>query len=332
MINRLEALLLSILVFLAVGNSVYGYEAYKLPAPQIAEGQFSQGKFVNVRGVKMHYQESGKGDPVLFLHGNPTSSYLWRNVTPYLEQQGRTIAIDLVGMGYSGKPDIDYSYDDHYAYLDGFIKALGLKNITIVGHDWGAALGFDYARRNPGNVKAIAFMEGLLPPIFPQPDFEAMGEEMGGMFRAFKTKGQGEEMVIRNNMFIEQLLPSMVNRPLGEVAMNVYRAPYKDLAARIPLLAWPRAVPIAGEPAKGVQLMNDIRAFMETTDKPVLLLYADPGVLVSMQVVSYYQQTIKNLETVYVGQGFHFIQEDQPKGIGRAISDWLRRLNKLVMR
>jgi haloalkane dehalogenase len=313
---------LSPLVFAGDGTT------YKIPPLSIVEGKFKQDKFVNVNGVKMHYVEAGTGEPILFLHGNPTSSYLWRNITPFLSEQGRTIAIDLVGMGYSDKPDIEYSYKQHYEYLDAFIKKLALKNITIVGHDWGAALAWDYARQNPDNIKGITFMEGVLPPIFPQPSYEAMGKEMGGMFKAMKTPGQGEEMIINKNMFIENILVGMVNRNIGDEAHNVYRKPYKEVSSRKPLLAWPRNVPIAGEPKENVQLMKGIQKFMENTDKPTLLLYAEPGVLVPPKLVPHYEKTIKNLETSYIGQGLHFIQEDQPVAIGRAISEWLRRIEQ----
>jgi haloalkane dehalogenase len=299
---------------------------YKMSPLVVSEGEFKQDKFVSVKGVSMHYAEVGTGDPILLLHGNPTSSYLWRNITPFLTKQGRTIAVDLIGMGYSEKPNIEYSYKQHYLYLDAFIKELGLKNITIVGHDWGAALGWDYARKNPDNVKAIAFMEGVLPPVFPQLSYKAMGEEMGGMFKAINTPSQGEKMIIDQHMFVENILVNMINRNIGDEAHNAYRKPYTKKSSRKPLLAWPRNVPIAGEPKESVQVMEGIHNFMKSTDKPTLLLYAEPGVLVPPQLVPYYKNTIKNLETSYVGQGLHFIQEDQPRAIGRAISDWLRRI------
>ncbi|GLR70254.1 haloalkane dehalogenase [Agaribacter marinus] len=302
--------------------------AYKLLLKEVAETAFTKDKFVNVKGVKMHYSEAGQGDPILFLHGNPTSSYLWRNITPMVEKQGRTIAVDLIGMGYSDKPDIDYSFADHASYLEAFVKALKLKNITIVAHDWGAALGWHYATIRPDNVKAIAFMEGVLPPLFPYASFEAMGKEMGNMFRAMKTPKQGEKMIIDQHMFVEGILPQMMSRNLGETAHNAYRKPYVDISSRKPLLAWPREVPIAGEPAQNVELMEEIHAYMAKTEKPVLLIYADPGVVTPPELVPHYENTIKHLETAYVGQGLHFIQEDQPHAIGRSLSDWLRRINE----
>ncbi len=298
---------------------------YRLPRTNVTERSDWIGNHINVLDSHIHYVESGEGDPILFIHGNPTSSYLWRNVVPFLSGQGRTIAVDLVGMGRSGKPEIAYRYQDHYAYLTAFIDALNLTNLTLVTHDWGAALGFDYAAQHPDRVKRIAFMEGVLPPIFPQPSFEAMGEEMGGMFRAFKDPVKGRELIIDNHMFVEQVLPGFVNRPLGEVAMTEYRRPYLSPADREPLLAWPREIPIAGEPQDVVERMAAIKTFMQTTEKPVLLLHADPGVVVPLQVVPWYVANIQNIETTFLGQGLHFLQEDQPDAIGRAISDWVRR-------
>lgn len=298
---------------------------YHLPRPTISEDNALPGNYVTVGGAEIYYVEAGSGSPIVFLHGNPTSSYLWRNVIPHVSTQGRAIALDLVGMGQSGKPDIAYSYEENFHYFEGFIEALNLTDITFVVHDWGAALGFDYAARHPDRVARIAFMEGVLPPIFPQPSFEAMGEEMGGMFRAFKDPVKGREIVIDNNMFIEQILPNFVNRPLGGKAMAEYRKPFLNPADREPLLAWPRSMPIAGEPADVVARMAAIETFMTETDKPVLLLYGEPGVLVGPQVVPWYVEHIKHIETAYVGQGLHFLQEDQPDAIGRAISDWMRR-------
>lgn len=307
---------------LAAGDGAAGH---KLPRPAVAEGAPAEGRYATVGGTRIHYVEAGQGEPVVFLHGNPTSSYLWRNIIPHVADRGRAIAPDLVGMGRSGKSTIGYRYLDHYAYLEGFMDALKLTGVTFVVHDWGAALGFDYASRHPERIKRIAFMEGVLPPIFPQPSFEAMGEEMGGIFRALKDPAKGRELVVGQHMFVERILPGFVNRPLGPEAMAAYRGPYADPKDREPLLAWPREIPIAGEPADVVVRMEAIARFMAGTDKPVLLLYAEPGVLVPPQLVPWYARTIRRLEAVFVGQGLHFIQEDNPDAIGRAIADWIRR-------
>ena len=298
---------------------------YKLACPVISEALTIPGKTLSVNGEQMYHLDIGDGDPILFLHGNPTSSYLWRNVIPHVATMGRAIAPDLIGMGRSSKPSIDYGFADHYRYLDAFIAALELHNITLVVHDWGAALGFEYARRNPKRVKRIAFMEGVLPPVFPQPSFEAMGEELGAMFRAFKDPVAGRDLVIDQNIFVEKLLPEFANRTLGEQASKAYGKPYEQPADREPLLAWPREIPVEGEPKSIVALMAKLKDFMTTSEIPFLMLYADPGVLVSPKVADWYTENMKSIESVYVGQGLHFIQEDNPFAIGRALADWIRR-------
>ena len=305
------------------GGSANAHEA-KLPAPVISEELTIARRSVDVLGSTMSYLEDGRGKPVLFIHGNPTSAYLWRNIIPHVSDTHRAIAVDLIGMGHSGKADIEYSYADHYAYLEAFIDALDLRDITLVVHDWGATLGWDYARRNPDRVVRIAFMEGVLPPAFPITDISAMGET-GQALTAMRTPGQGEQMVLEGNMFVEQMLPGFVNRPLGAQAMTEYRAPFLTAQDRRPTLQWPRELPIEGEPADTTAIMEEIGRFMQSATMPTLFLYADPGVVGPPQLAEWYTAHLRRAETAYVGQGFHFIQEDQPDAIGRAISDWLRR-------
>lgn len=297
----------------------------RLPAPVVAEDLSIARHEVTVLGSTMSYLEQGQGKTVLFLHGNPTAAYLWRNVLTHVSNTHRAIAVDLIGMGHSAKPEIDYTFADHARYLDAFVQEMGLTDITLVGHDWGAALAWDFARRHPDLVVKLAFMEGVLPPAFPQASYEAMGEEMGGMFRAMQDPVQGRQMIMEDNMFVETILPMMINRPLGETAKAEYGAPYVEVEDRLPTWAWPREVPIGGEPVATVTLMEEIKAFMGSTQMPVLLAYADPGVLVPPQAVPFYTNLISDIETAFIGQGLHFIQEDQPDSIGRAIQDWLRR-------
>lgn len=318
-------LLLSTLLGLASLSPAAAQDGPKLPPVEISEELTIPRQSVDVLDSTMSYLELGTGDPVLFLHGNPSSAYLWRNIMPYLGDTHRAIAPDLIGMGHSGKPDIRYSFAEHAEYLDAFIAKLGLTNITLVAHDWGAALAWNYARRNPDNVVRIAFMEGVLPPIFPQPSYEAMGEQMGGLFRALQDPVQGPEMVIDNNFFVQQILPMMINRPLGDLAKAEYNRPYEKAEDRKPTLTWPQEIPIGGKPADVIEMLGEVEAFMKSTDKPVLLLYAEPGAIVPAQVIPWYEANIKNLETGYVGQGLHFIQEDNPDAIGRELNDWVRR-------
>ena len=301
--------------------------SYKLPPVKISTTFPYQSKYIKVNGSRMHYVDEGKGDPVIFIHGNPTSSYLWRNIIPYVTDQHRAIAIDLIGMGQSAKPDINYTFSEHFQYVESFIKQLGLRNVTLVVHDWGAAIGFEYARRHPENVKAIAFMEGVLPPAFPQSSYEAMGEDMGGLFKMLRDPIKGKHMVIDNNGFVEKLLPAFTNRTLGENEMEVYRAPYKQKASRKPTLVWPLEIPIGEQPANTTSTMESIEQFMAHTKLPILMLYASPGAVLPPSAVPWYKKKIKNLETAYIGQGLHFIQEDQPESIGRALNDWMRRLH-----
>lgn len=295
----------------------------KLPPIEVPETQLFDAQSIEVLDSVMSWVETGEGDTVLFLHGNPTSSYLWRNVMPEIAGH-RAVAVDLIGMGGSGKPDIAYSFDDHAQYLTAFIDAMGFETVTLVGHDWGAALAWDYASQHPERVDGIAFMEGVLPPAFPLASTAAIGEA-GAALDALRTHGTGEDLVLNQNMFVEQMLPGFVNRTLGDAAMIAYRAPFPDAASRRPTLQWPRELPIAGEPARNVELMERIAAFMTAPDMPILLLYVEPGVATPVEAVQWYRQTIPGIETVFLGQGLHFIQEDHPTAIGRAVSDWLRR-------
>lgn len=327
MLSLLKSTTVALAVAVAFGLlPAYAQETgSKLPAITISEELTIARHEVPVLGSTMSYLEQGQGEAVVFLHGNPSAAYLWRNIMPYVAETHRAIAPDLIGMGNSGKPEIDYTFADHAAYLDAFIAAMDLDEITLVSHDWGAALAWDFARRHPDMVVRLTFMEGVLPPAFPQPSYEAMGDEMGGMFRALQDPEQGYEMVMEGNMFVEGILPMMINRPLGEVATAEYGAPYGEIESRLPTWMWPREVPIGGQPNSSVVLMEDIAAFMGETQMPVLLTYAEPGVLVPPQAVPFYTNLIGDLETAFIGQGLHFIQEDQPDAIGRAIADWLRR-------
>lgn len=283
-------------------------------------------KFVEVLGSNIAYVDEGQGDPILFIHGNPTSSYLWRNIMPYAEPYGRVIALDLIGMGKSDKPDLDYTYGDHIQYLEGFIAALDLENITLVIHDWGSAMGMDYARRHQDNVKAMAFLEAIVAPAMPVPSYEAMGPVAGEFFRNVRTPGVGEEMILKQNLFAAVLLPEAgVVRDMSDEEKATYVAPYPDEKSRIPTLQWPREVPIAGEPAHTAKLVVDNGKWLKETDIPKLYFYAEPGALNPAPVVEYFQTQLKNIETRYVGVGTHFLQEDNPHAIGRGLADWLRR-------
>lgn len=299
----------------------------QLSRPQAAEisAEFPyESKYVEVEGAKIHYVEAGEGDPILFLHGNPTSVYLWRNIMPHVSGQGRAIAMDLIGMGKSEKLDLDYTYADHRKYVDGFIKTMELENITLVVHDWGSALGFDYATRHPENVAGIAFMEAIIPPAMPAPSYDVMGPA-AQIFKAMRTPGQGETMVLENNFFVEMILPGAVVRTLSDAEREAYREPFKTKESRKPTLQWPRELPIGGEPAETVEVVTRIGEWMRETETPMLHFWATPGALNPEPVAKALVEQVKNLQSQYVGAGVHYLQEDHPELIGRTIADWRRR-------
>jgi haloalkane dehalogenase len=279
--------------------------------------------YVEVAGSKMHYVDEGEGDPILFLHGNPTSSYLWRNIIPHVTSVGRAIAPDLIGMAKSDQPDIEYRFFDHVKYVEGFIETLGLKNITFVIHDWGSVLGFHYSRRHEANVKALAFIEALIMPVRSWDEFP---EAVRDIFKRIRTPGIGEEMIIDNNMFVEQLLPGAILRELTEEEMEHYREPFREPSSRVPTWRWPNELPIEGEPLDVVEAVTAYSQWLQRTETPKLLLYANPGGLVLAPVVEWCRRNSKNLSTVDIGQGIHYVQEDNPHGIGSALAEWYEKL------
>lgn len=266
-------------------------------APAISAAFPYESKYADVLGSRMHYVDEGQGDPVLFIHGNPTSSYLWRNVIPYVKDTQRAIAIDLIGMGKSDKPDIGYTYQDHKRHVDGFIDKLGLRNIAFVIHDWGTVLGFDYAIHHEQNVRAIAFMEALIPPTLPNPNTPVPNT----IFGQFRSPGVGEKMVLEENYFVENMIPGGVIRTLCKEEMDYYRAPYPTPASRKPTLMWPRELPMGGEPARNVEVANAIGEWMQTTDIPMLHLWCRSGPGNAERVPSEMVKRVKNIQSTFIG-------------------------------
>jgi haloalkane dehalogenase len=231
---------------------------------------------IEVLSSTMAYVDEGDGPVVLFLHGNPTSSYLWRNIIPYVTDGYRAIAPDLIGMGDSSKPDIGYTFAEHAAYLDALIDALELKDITLVIHDWGSILGMRYARLNEANVRGVAFMEAGIPPALPAPSYEAMGPQNAQLFETLRSP-MGEELVLNQNFFVEEVLGKLgVATPLSEAVMENYRAPFRTPESRLPTLVWPRQIPIAGEPADTAQVVNENGDWLYSTSIPKLMLHVAP--------------------------------------------------------
>lgn len=281
-----------------------------------------ESRFIAVHDSEMHYIDVGEGDPILFLHGNPTSAYLWRNIIPHVKNHGRCIAVDLIGMGKSGKPDIDYRFFDHVKYLDEFIAALDLKNVTLVVHDWGSALGFHYAMRHPENVKGIVFMEAIIRPF----SYARVQLPFRLMFQAFRAPGLGWLLISVLNMFVNVVLPGSVVRPMTSAEMAHYRAPYPTVASRKPVHQWPREVPFDEEPYDVHQAVQAYSEKLQESQLPKLLFYATPGALITPNMVKWCEATLPNLTTVDVGEGRHFIQEDHPHLIGEELAKWVEAL------
>lgn len=278
-------------------------------------------RYVDVLGSKLHYVEAGPSDaaPVLFLHGNPTSSYLWRNIIPHVAKHARCIAPDLIGFGKSDKPDIAYRFEDHVRYIDRFIEALGLETLTLVIHDWGSAIGLNWARRHPSRVAGIAMME-FISPVKSWNDWP---EGIRPLFQTFRTPGAGRELIVEQNVFIEKVLPGAVVRGLTEAEMQHYRAPFLEPASRQPMLSFPNDLPIEGQPADVVEAARAYMDWLGTSPVPKLLFWATPGILVSPGDAARYAQDMPNLRCVDIGPGLHYLQEDNPDLIGRSIADWL---------
>ena len=281
-------------------------------------------KYVSVNGKTMGYVEMGEGDPIVFQHGNPTSSYLWRNVMPHLQDQGRCIAIDLIGMGDSDKLEASgperYTFEEHRHYLDGALEALGVShNVTWVIHDWGSALGFDWSNRHRDAVVGIAYMEGIVRPV----TWEEWPEAARGVFQGLRSPA-GEEMILEKNVFVERVLPGSVLRSLNEEEMTVYRRPFAERGeGRRPTLTWPRQIPIEGEPVAVHSIVSDYADWLAESSVPKLFVNADPGaILIGPQ--REFCRSWPNQEEVTV-TGNHFLQEDSPDEIGGAIADWRRR-------
>ncbi len=274
---------------------------------------------VGVLGSEIAYVEVGEGDPIIFLHGNPTSSYLWRNVIPHVSDLGRCIAPDLIGMGDSAKVDgLQYRFVDHQRYLDAFLDAVGVDDaVTLVIHDWGSGLGFDWANRHRDAVVGIAYMEAIVRPVA----WEEWPEPSRGIFEAMRSPA-GEEIVLAKNMFVERILPASILRTLSDDEMDVYRRPYLNAGEdRRPTLTWPREIPIDGEPANVARIVESYGRWLSQSDVAKLFINADPGaILVGTQ--REYCRGWPNQTEVTV-RGIHFIQEDAPDEIGVALRRWI---------
>lgn len=284
-----------------------------------AEDAFAR-KRLTIGETTMAYVDEGApdGDPIIFLHGNPTSSYLWRNIIPHCTGSGRCLAPDLIGMGMSGSsPSGSYRFVDHAGWLDAWMEGMGLdSNITFVVHDWGSALGFHWAKRHPEAMKGIVYMEAIVRPV----TWEEWPEAAARVFQGFRSEA-GEEMVLEKNIFVERVLPGSVLRGLTDEEMERYRQPYLEPGeSRRPTLTWPREIPISGEPADVVEIAAAYAEYLAETETPKLFVNAEPGAILRGPQREFCR-TWKNQTEITV-PGNHFVQEDSPHEIGEAIREW----------
>ena len=282
-----------------------------------------ESKFVDVRGSRMHYIDVGSGDPVLFLHGNPTSSYLWRNVIPHLSGQARCIAPDLIGMGKSDHPDIPYRYDDHYLYVSGLIDALDIgSNLTLVIHDWGSALGFRWAHEHEHSVKAIAFMEAMIHPL----SLADMPGSLRVAMRMMRSPGIGWLMISYANIFLRKMLPDLTHAKISPEALAYYKSAFPTVSSRKAVRQWPREVPFDGSPADNVAVVEAYREWLAGTEVPKLLFYGSPGIAIKEAEVAWCRENLSNLDVVDLGEAIHFVQETHPETISDELSNWYEAL------
>ncbi len=281
-----------------------------------------QSHFISVENTEIHYIDETtkeKTDTVfLFVHGNPTSSYLWRNIIPYATPFGRCIAFDLIGFGKSGKPNIEYSFQDHIKYFDSFVAKLKLKNIVLVLHDWGGAIGFNYAKNNPENIKGIVFMETFWKPM----EWKNLDFLTRFVFKKFRDNKAGQKWNGKHNAFLRFILPISIIRKLTEEEKQNYFRPFKTISDRNPIIKFPQELPFKDEGTLNEAIVCDYYNWLKKSTIPKLLLYAKPGVQVQTKDVELCKSVFQNLTTAFIGKGKHYLQEDQPDNIGEAIEQW----------
>ena len=294
-----------------------------LPRPSFA-APFEK-KYVDVLGYKTAYIDEGEGRPVVFLHGNPASSYLWRNIIPYVADGHRAIAPDLMGMGDSDKPAMTETYHESAHYLHTFLDGLDLKDAVLVIHDWGSALGWHYARTRPDRISAVAFMEAIAPPFMPMNDMSVLSPELLQFMTGIRTPGVGEQMIMEQNLFLDAFMRHD-GGGLSDEVMAEYNRPFPTAASRQILLDWPREIPVEGSPADVHAIVQANSDFVVESTFPKLMFHVSPGAVIPEFAAQWIKQNQTNIEAIYLGEGGHFIQEQYPQEIGKGLADWLTRV------
>lgn len=320
-------------VALALGGAVPGAMAAYAAARQAPQDGVRAGfpyrsRYASVYGSRMHYVDEGAGEPILFIHGNPAWSYLWRNVLPHVIPVARCVSVDHIGMGLSDKPDLAYTFFQHVAYLERFIDATGLERFTLAVHDWGAALGLALAVRHPDRIRAVALLEsfsinGQLPAEYASADPSPWGPPVRAWVNRFVDPEEGAALVMEQDKFLDPVLPMLTKRTFTEAELAGYKRPYETPASRRAMWRWPHNLP---------QYRPDVRddfawqkQWLETTDVPKLVFYSSQGMITNHEI-RWYQEQLRNVDTVYVGEAYHYVQEDQPDAIGRGLAEWFTAL------
>ncbi len=281
--------------------------------------------FMDINGAKLHYIEEGEGDPILFLHGIPTSSYVWRNIIPHLTVLGNCIAPDLIGFGQSAKPDIAYTIQDHINYIEKFIETLQLENITLVMHGWGSLIGFDYAMRHPEKCKGLVFYEAYLRPLHPE-DISLPYQEQ---ILSWQSEDNTADLIINGIHFIDKVLPQSVMRQLSEKELEFYRSPFKPEGAGKPLYQYLNELPNRDEKNSTNQIIANYSKKLTHSPLPKLMLYSVPGFITTMETAMWAREHLPNLEVADVGEELHYAQESNPELMGETISIWLQGIEDL---
>lgn len=281
--------------------------------------------YVDVLGSKMHYIDEGKGPVVILLHGNPTSSYLWRNVVPQIADRYRVIAPDLIGMGKSDKPDIAYRFDDHTRYFSAFVEALELNNVALVLHDWGGAIGIDYAASHPDDVRAIAVMEAVIKPM----SWAMADLPTRYLFGRLRDPEENHEIIAIKNYFVEKMLPMLSGRELSREEMTNYAAPYPTVESRKPVAQWPLEIPFEDGPEDNAHRIGKNFRWLAQANTPMLALHASPGAIFTSDFMDMLIADVPRIQTIHIGSGMHYLQEVQPTLIGTSVAQWLSGIDNL---
>lgn len=280
-------------------------------------------KYVEVHGSKMHYVEQGQGDPIVFIHGIPTSCYLWRNILPPIAKHARCIALDLIGMGKSDKPDIEYTVFDHIKYVNGFVEALDLKNVTFVLHAWGSVIGFEVARHHQDRLRAIACLESHLRVPDSRDMVSLPVQELTAIL---ELPDGGYDIVMNSNYFVNRVLPRGVLRRLSEKELRHYQEPFNQPGSCKPLWQYLQDLPLGDENNEVTQLISKYSEWLKTCDVPKLMMYAIPGFITTVATVQWAKENISNIKSVDVGDGLHYAQESNPEKIASEIESWYTSL------